>query len=188
MYQKYTVSDDDSDEWGHSSKKKKKKKKSSRNAKNIHTQQPYGMPFSQYSEPGLQPMHIPGHANTPFRKREFHKAYVEDITKEQTKNVKGRGKTSKLIKRGNGNRSGYNDKEHSVNGVRDFLRSRQETRKIAGMKYRVPAIDVSGDDMNLSNALTLAFVRTMVLERLDSFITLQNRDNRWHEWKMMHGM
>lgn len=141
-------------------------------------------PFSQYSEPGLEPIYNQNQVNKPFRKREFHKAYVKDITNEQTDNS-SRRKDPKTRQR---NRARDRYEKQNKNGMNQFFQNRFETRQIVGIKYKVPTIDVSGEEYNLGSALVLALVRTMVLERFESFLVLQERDNRWHDWKMLHEM
>lgn len=142
---------------------------------------------ARYSEPGLEPLNqSTDDGDTHFRRREFHKRYAEDITNEENKKGNNR-RSQSTCKDKNYQRRGrqMNTGDRDVNNC---FQRKHEIREMAGIKYRVPSIDVSSDEHNLSSALVLALVRTLVLERFDSFIGLQDREHRWHDWKVLRGL
>jgi len=127
-------------------------------------------PPGDRTEPGMKPVQDVSQDNA-FRKREFHKRYVEDIS-----DPKGAGK--------NTNKSLVGDDLHGRKSRNQEMNTTKfETRRIFGIKYKVPFINVMGKDYTLGSALLLAVTRTLVLERLDAILWLQTVDNRWHEWK-----
>ncbi len=171
MFEKYTFDPDEClDE-----PTKRKPPASSRNKKKTPKIQQSNFAAHRYNDPGLQPMYAPVQEQKPFRTREFHKAYVEDITDAKYKNG---GKETDPRSGGKQNKN----RNHAVPP------KRFEYRKIVGIEYRVPAFDVTGENMNLRRGLMLAIARTLVLDRMNSLLILQDRDNRWHKWKMLHGI
>jgi len=129
-------------------------------------------PPNERMEMGMKPIQDLSQKDV-FRKREFHKRYVEDIS-----DVKEGGKNAKnsMVQY---NVHGRNSRNQQISGTA----TKFETRRIFDVKYRVPFINVMEKDYTLGSAVLLAVTRTLVLERLDAILWLQTVDNRWHEWK-----
>ena len=132
------------------------------------------------SDFGLTPVFFEG--KHQFRKREFHKQYVTDITNE---NLRGVERKRNLDTRYNDRRSDANQRETRA---KNLFQKKYEHRRMLGIKYKVPAIDVSNEELGLQKGLLLALTRTIVLERFDAFLWIQDRDNRWFEWKRLRGL
>lgn len=117
----------------------------------------------------------------PFRIRQFHKRYVEEIDDSKKKK-----RITHCTKRISSSRSTSSHSYHRENKLKNKMKDEKlvaeyEERQIYDVKYRVPSIDVSKCDMG--TALTLATTRLLVLERLDSLIWLENLEERWYNWR-----
>lgn len=143
-------------------------------------------------DPGMRPMY--NDSKQPFRLREFHKRYVEDISnisvvkKKWTRNrmdMRSTGNVSakmQLHKPANGDeKRKISDAQMEKRKQKQALEPKYETRRLFNVKYRVPCIDLEGH--TLVSSLLLGVTRIMVLERLDGLMWLQDRERRWYEWK-----
>lgn len=143
-------------------------------------------------DPGMRPMY--NDSKQPFRIREFHKRYVEDISnmsvvkKKWTRNRMdtrsiGTNVSAKRLqhKPANGNKKKNVDPRMERRKQKQALEQEYETRRLYNVKYRVPSVDLEGH--TLVSSLLLGVTRIMVLERLDGLMWLQDRERRWYEWK-----
>jgi hypothetical protein len=168
MYDKYTV---DLDDGKTSFTSSSRSSKSSSSGRSLGKRSGMTLYAGESSELGMKPMQDT--SQDVFRKREFHKRYVEDISDTM---MKGTVKNSKNIQVQE-SLERRNSKSQQVNAPKF------ETRRIFDVKYKVPFINVTGKGYTLGSALLLAVTRTLVLERMDATLWLQTVDNRWHEWK-----
>ena len=150
---------------------------------------------------GMRPMY--NDSKQPYRTREFHKRYVEDISNEPNVTKKKRRKT--LHARNPSNKATKMKQRKSTNhGTRRELAKPQlkletrkqkqaflpkyETRRIFNVRYRVPSMNLSNERHSFGSAILLAITRTMTLERLDELIRLEDREKRWYEWKLLRNI
>jgi len=133
---------------------------------------------SELSEPGMRPLYHTRVSEEPFRKRAYHKRYVEDISNERTD-------SRKIPQRVRSNHAAEKIKENRRPALEE---KKYETRRIFDIKYKVPVFDISNEEKHtFAGACVLALTRTLVLERLDTLIVIQDRENRWYEWKRLRG-
>lgn len=145
---------------------------------------------------GMRPMY--NDSKQPFRTREFHKRYVEDMSNEiDPKKSKGTNSNSARSISNTKSTKNQERKSQNQNSRREWTQAQSENRKqkqallpkyesrrIFDVRYRVPSINISDERHSFSSAVVLAITRTMTLERLDGLIWLQEREKRWHKWKL----
>ena len=144
---------------------------------------------SESIDPGMRPMY--NDSKQSFRIREFHKRYVEDISKisvvkkkwtRNRRDMRSTGNVSVKMQPANGDRKRkIADAQMEKRKQKQALEPKYESRRIFNVKYRVPCIDLDGHI--LGSALLLGVTRILVLERLDGLLWLQDRERRWYEWK-----
>mmetsp|Transcript_14104 Transcript_14104/g.21143 ORF Transcript_14104/g.21143 Transcript_14104/m.21143 type:complete len:316 (-) Transcript_14104:330-1277(-) len=144
---------------------------------------------SESIDPGMRPMY--NDSKQSFRIREFHKRYVEDISKisvvkkkwtRNRRDMRSTGIVSVKMQPANGDRKRkIADAQMEKRKQKQALEPKYESRRIFNVKYRVPCFNIEGH--TLGSALLLGVTRPLVLERLDGLLWLQDRERRWYEWK-----